>query len=377
MKKLITYSLLLSLSLSLIGCGNATNQPSERAVEKREKHEENKNLTIQYEDSGYQNMPIKASVDVFAMDTVMLLTVYSDAKEKAQKALNEAAQELFRLDNYLSTNITTSELYEINTKGQGTFSEEGKALLKKSKVFYEKTQGIFNIAIYPLVKAWGFTTDSYQVPEKSEIEALLKTSNFNEVSFDEASGKVVLEKEGMGIDFGGIAKGYASDRVMAIFKANGITSGLVSLGGNVALLGTKPDGKDFVVGVQNPNNPEAYFGALKAHDCSVITSGAYQRFFEEKGKTYHHIIDPRSGYPADSGLTSVTIITKDGTLGDSYATTLFILGKEKAIAFWQNNHTDFDMILVDKENKVTITENLAPFYQDNDFAAPEIVRVNG
>lgn len=375
MKKQISTLLLLTLSISVFGCGaqkEAISQTNE--VEKREKHEEEKPITIQYEETGFEKAPLKASADVFAMDTVMLLSVFTDSKEKAEKALNEAAKELYRLDNYLSTNITTSELYQINTTGEGTFTKEGQDLMKRSKAFYEKTNGIFNIAIYPLVKAWGFTTNSYQVPNQATLKALLEASDFNDVLFDEATGKVTLKKEAMGIDFGGIAKGYASDRMMAIFKANGIESALVSLGGNVALLGNKPNGKDFVVGIQDPNNPEEYFASIKAKDISVITSGAYQRFFEEKGKTYHHIIDPRTGEPADSGLTSVTIVTKDGALGDSYATTLFILGKEKAIQFWRENHADFDMILVDSDNKVTITENLEPYYSDNGFGVPLVVR---
>ena len=373
MKKIITSMLILSLSLSLFACQNNENVTVNDA-QKREMHDTNQDVSIQYEDSGFTNLPIKASTDIFAMDTVMTLSVYSDTKEKAKKALTFGAKELYQLDNLLSTNIVTSELYKINENGKGTFSNDGKILMKRSKELYEKTQGIFNIAIYPIVKAWGFTTDSFQVPSEKTLKDLLSISDFNLVDYNATTGDVSFKKQNMGIDFGGIAKGYASNRLMEIFKANGITSALVSLGGNVQLLGKKPNGQDFVVAIQNPNNPEDYFCTLKANDEAVITSGAYQRFFEDKGKIYHHIIDPKTASPANKGLTSVSIITKDGALGDSLATTLYILGKDKAIEFWQAHSNEFDMVLVDNQNHVYISENLKDRYTDNHFATPTIVR---
>lgn len=373
MKKKLASLLLFSLSVSLFGCMNTPQEKPGIEVEKREKHEEDQALNIIFEDSDFETLPIKASVDLFAMDTVMQLSLYAKTQEQAKKALEAAAKELFRLDNELSTNITTSQLYQLNTTGSAHFDQAGKDLMKQSITYYQKTDGLFNIAIYPIVKAWGFTTNHYQVPDTKTINKLLPLSDFNLVKFDENTGEVTLTKEAMGIDFGGIAKGYASDRVLEIFKAHKISSGLLSLGGNVALLGEKPNGSPFVVGIQNPNDPQSYFAALSLKDISVITSGDYQRFFEDKGKTYHHIIDPRTGKPANNGLRSVTIVSKNGSLGDSYATTLFILGKDGAIDFWQKHKNEFDMVLVDKDNKVTITKPLAPFYEENDFGAPEIV----
>ena len=135
----------------------------------------------------------------------------------------------------------------------------------------------------------------------------------------------------MKIDLGGIAKGYTSSRVMQIFKDCGVTSGLVSLGGNVQALGTKTDGTDWQIAIENPDKSSDYIGVVSVKDKAVITSGGYERYFEKNGKTYHHILDPKTGYPAESGLKSVTIVSDNGTLADALSTSLFVMGKEDAL----------------------------------------------
>lgn len=377
MKKLLTLTLLFTLCLSACGTPEVNETPSTQEtteVSEKSPHNLAEEVSIQYTDSQFNNLPIKATTDVFAMDTVMSLTVYSKDKETAKKALTDGAKILLALDNTLSTNIVDSELYQLNKNGNIILGEDGKALMKYAQTFYQKTDGIFNIAIYPLVKAWGFTTNSFQVPSKEEIKKLLPLTHLSDVNYDENTGKINFQKRNMGIDFGGIAKGYASQKVISKFKEDGITSALISLGGNVHLLGKKPTGKNFIVGIQNPNNPEEYFGAIESNDEAIITSGAYQRYFEKDGRIYHHIIDPRTGEPSNQDLTSVTIISKNSTLADTYSTTLYILGKEKAIAYWKKHSDEFDMVLMDKDNNVYISENLASRYQDNNFATPQIIK---
>ena len=377
MKKLLALTLLFTLCLSGCGTPEVNEAPSAQEtpeVSEKSPHNLTEEIGIQYTDSQFNNLPIKATTDVFAMDTVMSLTVYSKDKETAKKALTDGAKILLELDNILSTNIVDSELYQLNKLGNMALGEDGKALMNYAQAFYQKTDGIFNIAIYPLVKAWGFTTNSFQVPSKEEVEKLLPLTQLSDVHYDETTGIIDFEKKGMGIDFGGIAKGYASQKVIAKFKEDGITSALISLGGNVHLLGKKPTGKNFIVGIQNPNNPEKHFCTIESNDESIITSGAYQRYFEKDGRLYHHIIDPRTGEPSNQDLTSVTIISKDSTLADTYSTTLYILGKEKAIAYWKAHSDEFDMVLVDKDNNVYISETLASRYQDNNFATPQIIK---
>ena len=174
------------------------------------------------------------------------------------------------------------------------------------------------------------------------------------------------------MDLGGIAKGFTSSRIMEIFKKDGVTCGMVSLGGNVHLLGTKQDGSAWRVGIQDPDNTNDMLGVLEASDCAIITSGAYERNFEKDGVTYHHIIDPATGKPSNSGLTSVTIVSKDGTLADGLSTSLFVMGKDKAIAYWKQHADEFDTILVDKDRNVYITEGIADGFEPDSVSAEQV-----
>lgn len=330
-------------------------------------------MPIEYSESGYANAPVQADGDMYAMDTVMHFRVYGSDKAQAGKAIEDAFAEIKRLDALMSTNQKQSELAVLNNTGHSTLSKDNAYLLNRAMEINAETDGNFNIAVYPLVKAWGFTTQKYQVPSEETIAKLLPLTNVADVHFDEKTGEIALAKKNMGLDFGGIAKGYASQRLMAIFEQDGIAGGLVTLGGNTQLYRSKPDGEDFSVGVQDPQNVEDYVGVIRSKNEAVITSGIYQRFFEEGGKKYHHIIDPATGAPADNTLASATVICQDGTTADALATALMIMGREKAIAFWQKNADLFEMILIDKDNKVTITSGLQDRYSPKDRPEPEVI----
>jgi thiamine biosynthesis lipoprotein len=166
--------------------------------------------------------------------------------------------------------------------------------------------------------------------------------------------------EGQQLDFGGIAKGYTSAAVMDVFREYGITSGMVSLGGNVQVLNRKTDGTCWKIGIQDPaSETGSVLAAVEVENCAVITSGGYQRYFEQDGNTYIHIIDPRTGYPVEGDLTSVTIISEDGTMADALSTSLYIMGLERAIAYWQSEAESFDMILVTVDGKLYVTEGIS------------------
>ena len=209
------------------------------------------------------------------------------------------------------------------------------------------------------MQAWGFTDGEYQVPSGEELQQLIALADSSKISFDEENSAVTFGLEGMEIDLGGIAKGYTSSRIMDIYREHGVSSGLVSLGGNVQVMGSRPDGNPWRVAIQNPSGGDDYLGVLEAEDCAVITSGGYERYFEEDGIVYHHIIDPGTGYPADSGLTSVTIVSPDGTLADGLSTSLFIMGREEAERYWQQHSGEFDVILLDRDENLYITEGIA------------------
>lgn len=303
----------------------------------------------------------KASADVFAMDTYMEVNAYG---KHGQEAVDAAVKEIERLDDLLSVGNGMSEVSQLNQNGGGVLTKDTSVLLQRSLDIYKSTGGAYDITVYPLMKLWGFTTQQFALPDEDVLKDTLKLVGSDAVSINEEGGKpaLVLEKEGAAIDFGGIAKGYTSDRIMEIYKENGVTSGFVNLGGNVSALGRKPDGTKWRFAIRDPEDENGYLGILNIENKAVITSGGYERFFEEDGVTYHHIIDPSTGYPADNGLVSVTIVSEDGTLADALSTSLYVMGTEKAITYCEA-HADadgFDAVLYTDDAKLYATDGVAP-----------------
>lgn len=303
----------------------------------------------------------KVSKDIFAMDTYMTVTAYG---KNAENGVNKAVDEINRLETVLSAEKQESDIYKLNETGSGTLSTDTKNIVSRALEINKTTNGAFDISIYPLMVKWGFTTQKYNVPSKNEISKLLKDVDSSKIIFDEKSGNIKL-KENMKIDLGGIAKGYTSNRVMQIFKECGVKSGLVSLGGNVQALGTKTDGIAWQIAIENPDKSSDYIGVVSVKDKAVITSGGYERYFEKNGKTYHHILDPETGYPAESGVKSVTIVSDDGTLADALSTSLFVMGKEKALDYWHEHKNEFDTVLVEDNGDITITGGLEKIFKSN------------
>lgn len=356
MKRILAMLLAASLSCGVLcGCADGGKQ-QESVLESSTKQESASESSTKQ--TGYAEVP-SASRDLFAMDTYMTLTAYG---ERAEEALDAAAAEINRLDQMLSVGNPESEIAVINADGQGKISEETKLMLEESIHLYETTEGAFDITIYPLMEAWGFTSEAYRIPEKKELETLLQSVDSSALTFDENSG-ILKVKDGQGVDFGGIAKGFTSSRVMEIFEEYDIVSGIISLGGNVQCFRTKTDGSMWRCGIQNPladtENGEL-LGIVEAKDQAVITSGGYERYFEsqEDGEVYHHILDPATGYPANSGLISVTIVSRNGMLADGLSTSLYIMGLEKASEYWRTYQDAFDMILMTEDGQVYITEGL-------------------
>lgn len=348
----------------LSGCGTSgdtekSKNDSRKAVEQTTQAEVDTDRKSQNEEDESE------SRDIFAMDTYMTLTAYG---KNAKKALDAAVDEINNIEQLVSTGIDSSEVSQINKNGKGSVSETTGYLIKRSKEIYDSTNGVFDITIYPIMQAWGFPTENYRVPGKKELKKLRGLMGADHVLYDEKKQEVTLNKEGMKIDLGGIAKGYTSSKVMDIFKENGISSAVISLGGNVQTLNGKPDGSDWRVAVENPADTGSYIGVLSIKDKAVITSGGYERYFKQDGKTYHHIIDPANGYPANNGLTSVTIVSDDGTLADGLSTSLFIMGPEKAQKYWKEHSDEFDTILVKDDGSILVSEGLAEYFtSESDF----------
>ena len=293
------------------------------------------------------------SIDLFAMDTAMTLTAYGD---HAGEALEAAKSEIERLDALFSISSESGDIYALNHDHTVALQEDTRALLSRALEVSASTGGIFDCTIEPVMQAWGFTTQDYRVPTPAELSTLLAHVDYTQVQLD---GSTAAIPDDVQVDLGGIAKGYTSDRMMQVFSENGVTSGIISLGGNVQALGLKPDGSRWRVAVQDPENSEENFAVIEIEDEAVITSGGYQRYFEEDGATYHHIIDPRTGYPADSGVISSTIISHDGTLADGLSTSLFIMGVDDALDYWRAHSDEFDAILMDENGTVYVTDGIA------------------
>ena len=322
--------------------------------------------------TGCGKQTTEATAQIFAMDTVMEVAAYGEHAEQAVKYTEKRIEEL---ENRLSRTKAHSLVSGLNRDGSiRHLTYDYWNLIARAKEYQDATNGAFDITIAPVMDAWGFTGDSFRVPEQSELDTLLKKVNSDAIQMLGSPSDSVTLGEGQAIDLGGIAKGYTSDCVEAVFYDHEIENGKISLGGNVFVLGGKPDGSDWRVGIKDPRNESGLAAILSLRDAYAITSGGYERYFEENGKTYHHIIDPATGYPADSGLLSVTVVAADngpdwagagnGAMCDAFSTALFVMGEEQALDFWRNGGYDFDLVLVTEDGRVVITAGLADRFEE-------------
>lgn len=292
--------------------------------------------------------------EMFIMNTLANITLWGPEESEA---LEESKNILYTLDNLFSVTKEDSELSRLQ-EHSGTWQEVSpimETVLYYAREITVDTQGAYDPTIYPIVQAWGFTQSRNVIPSPEEIADLLPLVDGSTLSIDHSLHKVFLPT-GMSLDLGGIVKGYAVDALVEIMDDYGIPSASIDLGGNIYVRGTKTDGSMWNVGIQNPYGG-GYVGSMKLQDKAIITSGGYQRYFISEGETYHHILDPRTGYPADSGLASVSIITDSGIRGDALSTALFVMGKAEAEDYWRK-HQNFDMILICEEGNVCITPGL-------------------
>ncbi len=288
---------------------------------------------------------------LFAMDTVMEIQAFGN-----EEVLTGAEEIIRDIEKKVSVTDPESEISKLNATGTIELSSDTTELLSNALSLCKKTDGALDISIYPVLKAWGFTTSEYQVPSNDALKSLLENVNYSAVSLDQNKASI---KDGMQIDLGSVTKGYTGSTVAEYFRENGVTSGLINLGGNVECVGTKPNGEKWKVAIKSPYNDSksGVFAVIDAEDVAIITSGGYERFFEENGETYWHILDPQTGYPAKNGLISVTIIGKDGLVCDGLSTALFVKGLDRAISFWKENQ-DFDAVFITDNGDVYITEGI-------------------
>ena len=286
----------------------------------------------------------------FAMDTMMDFTIYGESG-----LIDQSESLIASLESLVSVTDEHSDIYAIDHTGSGSLSGNAAELMAQALELCRRTNGALDLSVYPIVRAWGFTTGSYQVPDEAEIQALLPLVDYRKIQYDAATGTVTLP-EGMEIDLGSVAKGYAGQLVAQMLRDNGVESALLNLGGNVQTVGAKPDGSPWQIGIKDPQGEDAMM-VLSVEDQAVVTSGGYERYFEQDGQTYWHIMDPSTGHPADSGLISVTIVGDEGVVCDGLSTALFVMGLEKAADLWAQSG-DFEAVFVTASGEVYITEGL-------------------
>lgn len=316
------------------------------------------------------------SQEIYAMDTVMQVSAYGQQGGAAVKELETAIREM---ESELSRTDGKSPVARLNAQPETPvpMTEEVLDLLETAEGYSRLTGGAFDPTIASVADAWGFTEKMQQVPTAEALRESLEKVGIERVHVDRDAGTVWAE-EGTKLDLGGIAKGWASDRAAEIYAAHEVPRGLVDLGGNVLAWGQRPDGAPWRVGVRDPQS-EGIAGVLSIEDSFAITSGGYQRYFEQGGRRYHHIIDPSTGYPAESGLLSVTVVAPveegRGTLCDALSTALFVLGEERALDLWRQRQEEFQLILLTEDGRAVVTDGLAEAFalEEESGYAQEIV----
>ncbi len=298
----------------------------------------------------------KTSQTRFALGTVITLTGYGAG---ASDAVESAFLRIQQIENEMSVRIADSEIAVLNKNGGNTLSKDVYELVKKAVDIAQRSDGAFDPTVLPLALLWGFDTDGVKqaVPAPDKIEKARALVDYKKVGLDDKSRKATLPR-GMGIDLGGIAKGYAADEARRIFREQGVKNALLDLGGNIVALGERPGGGAWRIGIRDPREGEGtYYAVLNVTDRAVVTSGDYERYFIKNGKRYHHIFDPATGYPSESGVISATIVADDSTLADGLSTAVFVLGVEKGLALI-NAMDGVDALIVTSDRKVYATNGL-------------------
>lgn len=303
-----------------------------------------------------QRLPIKPiSKTELVIGTVCTITIYDKSDTTI---IDESFARLRELENILSISKSNTELDEVNNMAgiePVEVSNDTFNVVKKGLEYSKLSGGSLDITIGPLVKLWGIGTDNAKLPSEKEINEKKALIDYNKIQIDESKKSIFLKDSNMIIDLGAIAKGYAADEIVKILKNAEVSSAIIDLGGNIYVLGDKIDGTPWKVGVQNPEKSDSdTIGFVSVSNKSIVTSGVYERYFEQDGKNYHHILSPDTGYPYDNNILGVSILSNNSIDGDSLSTTLFALGVDEGLKLI-NSLDDVEAIFITKNHELYLT----------------------
>lgn len=316
--------------------------------------------------------------DNFVMDTLIHIQVYAPDQETGRQALDAAFGEFRRIadlsDQFAEKNLPDpdiSDVYRVN-KNAGIkpvqVSDDTLVMLQKSQYYACLTQGAFDHTVGPLMDLWGFGQEHYQVPKDAELKAALALVGYQRLVVNRQEKTVFLPDQGMKLDLGGIAKGYATDQAVGKLRQIGIKSALINAGGTIYALGCKPDGSPWKAGIQDPRDKNKIIAVIKVKDTALASSGDYERYFIEDGIRYHHILDPSTGKPAGQ-LMAATIAGASAAEADLLSTALFVLGHQSGTELL-NKLSDIQAVFVDENKNITITpglKNQIEWMEDNGY----------
>lgn len=296
----------------------------------------------------------------FLMDTLVQSTVFAREAIQGQNALQAAYQEMIRLEGLLDRHHPDSEVTQINRaagREPAPVSPETLLIIEQAQEFAVLTGGAFDITVGPLLRLWRFADGGGQVPPEESLRAAAALVDFRQIEVDRPAGSVFLRKNGAEIDLGGIAKGFVADRAVEVLRRSGVTSASVDAGGDIRLIGAKPDGSPWRIGVRHPRERRGIIAVLELRDSAVVTSGDYERYFLFEGTRYHHLLDPATGRPA-GGLVSVTVVAPEAMTADALSTAVFVLGRERGLELVESL-PGIEALLVTAELEVVYSSGLA------------------
>lgn len=300
----------------------------------------------------------------FLLGTVVTITIQQDdIPRDVFEATFRRTQEIQDLMSSNEEDYAQTEILDVNRAAGDdpvSVSPDTLRVVREGVRFGDLTDGAFDITIAPLIRLWGIGTEHARVPSPEEVKRVLEYVDYTRVHVDET---VFLPSAEMEIDVGGIAKGYAADEAAALLRDAGVRNAILDFGGDIVTIGSRPDGSAWRIGIQHPSGQrDRFLGILASSDESVVSSGAYERFFVEDGIRYHHIFDPDTGYPSDSGLSSVTVVGPDAMQTDALSTAIFVLGFDNGLELMRS-FPGYDAIIATEDMKLVVTAGIADRFE--------------